>query len=159
MNLVEASIEGDELRFGGLAIPLDETARPADDATARRRASGRRRSRTRAFAPPELPRLDVDVEVVEELGADTHVFFRVDAPRVSRPMAAVAADDDATLLAEERTLFTARVDPRTRIRAGERALLAVDPARFHFFDPGNRAQPLTSAAPARPRRCISHDWS
>ena len=35
----------------------------------------------------------------------------------------------------ERTLFTARVDPRTRIRAGGSATLAVDPGRFHFFDP------------------------
>ena len=32
-------------------------------------------------------------------------------------------------------MFTARVDPRTGARVGERMELAVDPGRFHFFDP------------------------
>ena len=117
MNLVEASIEGDEVAL-----------RRARGRARRRPPPGGRRRRTvvgvrpeafedAQFAAPELPRLDVEVEVVEELGADTHVFFRVDAPRVTAESGR-EEDDDATLLAEERTLFTARVDPRTRIRAG-----------------------------------------
>ena len=35
----------------------------------------------------------------------------------------------------EKSLFTARVDARTRARVGDRLRLAVDPNRFYFFDP------------------------
>jgi multiple sugar transport system ATP-binding protein len=38
-------------------------------------------------------------------------------------------------LAETRALFTARVDARTAARVGSTLELAVDPARFHYFDP------------------------
>ena len=37
-----------------------------------------------AFASPELPTIDVEVVVLEELGSDAHVFFRVDATRDRR---------------------------------------------------------------------------
>ena len=39
------------------------------------------------------------------------------------------------LLPSDQALFTARVDARTRPRVGGAIELAVDPARFHFFDP------------------------
>jgi multiple sugar transport system ATP-binding protein len=147
MNLVEASIVGDELVFGGLRVPLEDGRRPV--AAIDRVVVG---IRPEAFedaelAPADLPRLTVHVDVVEELGADTHAFFRVDAPRISTDVR--AADDDATLLAGERTLFTARVDPRTRIRPAGSATLAVDPGRFHFFDPGDGSSlRLRGAEPA-----------
>jgi len=57
-------------------------------------------------------------------------------------------DDEGTLLPEERVLFTARVDPRTRIRAGSSAVLAVDPRRLHFFDPATGRAAQLRAAPA-----------
>jgi len=147
MNLVEASIEGDELRFGGHTLALDDERRPAGD-VARTIVGARPEAfEDGQFAPPELPRLDVEVEVVEELGADTHVFFRVDAPRVTTDMGH-DEDDEGTLLPEERVLFTARVDPRTRIRAGSSAVLAVDPRRLHFFDPATGRAAQLRAAPA-----------
>jgi multiple sugar transport system ATP-binding protein len=133
MNLVEATIDGDDVVFGRFRMPLARARRPQtgsdrlvlgirpeafDDAT---------------FASAELPRVDVDVEVMEDLGSDAHVFFGVDAPRVSTEVVKTE-EDDATLLADEQALFTARVDPRTRARAGERFSLAVDPSQFHFFD-------------------------
>jgi multiple sugar transport system ATP-binding protein len=77
--------------------------------------------------------LNVTVEVLEELGADSYVFFRVVAPRVtieSRDQ----TSDDATILAEHDSLFTARVDPATRANVGDALELVVDPASFHFFD-------------------------
>jgi multiple sugar transport system ATP-binding protein len=147
MNLVEASIDADELVFGGLRIPLDGERRPAGEIG--RVVLG---IRPEAFedtelAPPDLPRVTVHVEVLEELGADTHAFFRVDSPRVSTDIRVAGENEEATLLAEERTLFTARVDPRTRIRAADSATLSVDPRRFHFFDPvDGSALPLRSAA-------------
>src|SRR4051794_34368362 len=83
MNLVEAAIEGDDLCFSGLRIPLDAGRRPQGDVG--RTVVG---LRPEAFedaelAPDHLPRLDVQVDVLEELGADTHAFFRLDAPRLA----------------------------------------------------------------------------
>jgi hypothetical protein len=45
-----------------------------------------------------------------------------------------AAGDEDALLQVDKAVFTARVDPQTSARPGRTARLAVDPARFHFFD-------------------------
>jgi hypothetical protein len=45
-----------------------------------------------------------------------------------------AFDEEASLLAEDDSLFTARVDPATSGRIGAPLELAIDPASFHFFD-------------------------
>ena len=62
-------------------------------------------------APDQL--LEVTVDLAEPLGAETIVHFD--------------AGGEAT--------FTARLSPRTAVRAGERARLAVDVERLHLFDP------------------------
>jgi multiple sugar transport system ATP-binding protein len=134
MNLVEAEIADSELRFGGYAIPL----RAAGASIAGSVIAGIRPEafEDAAFADTSLPQIDVEVEVVEELGADTHVIFAVAAPRVEvSEVRDAAGDEDATLVAVEGSLFTARVDPATAARPGSRLRLAVDPARFHYFDP------------------------
>jgi ABC-type sugar transport system ATPase subunit len=131
MNLVEARIEGNEVSFGQFRVPLDP----------RRRPSGQPRDvvlgirpesfEDAAFAPSGLPTIEISVAVLEELGADSHAFFRVDAPRITAEM--LEARDEATLLAEPTALFSARVDPKTGARVGEPLELAVDPSAFHFF--------------------------
>jgi multiple sugar transport system ATP-binding protein len=132
MNLVEAEIADGTLRFGGYAIPL-AGAPPAGAVIAGIRPEA---FEDAAFADPLLPQLDVHVEVVEELGADTHVIFEVAAPRVEvSEVREAAGDEDAALVAVEGSLFTARIDPGTSARPGARLRLAVDPARFHYFDP------------------------
>jgi multiple sugar transport system ATP-binding protein len=79
--------------------------------------------------------MDVNVEVVEELGADTHVLFTVAEPRVEvTEVRAATGDEDATLGTVEGSLFTARVDPGTAAKPGHPLRLAVDPSRFHYFD-------------------------
>jgi multiple sugar transport system ATP-binding protein len=70
--------------------------------------------------------------VVEELGSDAHVFFRLDAEAVATD---VSGRDEAALLPESKALFSARIDPRARARVGEPLELALDSARLHFFDP------------------------
>jgi multiple sugar transport system ATP-binding protein len=134
MNLVEAEIADGELRFGGYSILLGMPgAAPAGHVIAGIRPEA---FEDAAFADPSLPQLDVRVEVVEELGADTHVIFAVDAPRVEvSEVREAAGDEDAALVAVEGSLFTARVDPGTAARPGAQLRLAVDPARFHYFDP------------------------
>jgi multiple sugar transport system ATP-binding protein len=133
MNLVEATVDADTVAFGQFRIPLDPVRRPARGVD--RVILGIRPEAfdDAAFAKNGLPRVDVTVEVLEELGSDSHVFFRVAAPRVTIE-SRDAADDEASLLAEDDSLFTARVDPATSGRIGAPLQLALDPASFHFFD-------------------------
>jgi multiple sugar transport system ATP-binding protein len=134
MNLVEAEVGGGRLHFGGFAIPLATLDAPADG----RVIVGIRPEAFEdgAFADPALPRIDVKVEVVEELGADTHVLFSVAAPRVeASEVRAAAGEEESALAAVEGSLFTARVDPGTSAKPGQPLRLAVDPSRFHYFDP------------------------
>jgi multiple sugar transport system ATP-binding protein len=139
MNLVEAVVDGGEVSFGQFRVPLTAPVPPGPTVLGIRPES----FEDAAFAPG-LPTLDVRVEVLEELGSDAHVFFQVDAAPVT---AEVLEAHDEGLLPADQALFTARVDARTAARVGGTLQLAVDPARFHFFDPetGNR---LGAEAPA-----------
>jgi len=142
MNLVPGEVAGGRLRFAGLDIPL---SRPLVD----RAVIAGVRPTDVALAGPDaargLPRLAATLEVVERLGAESHVIFEVDAPRLSGE-AALAADEaiaegDATLLAgARRARFTARIDGRRRLAAGERVELTVDPDAVHLFDPESGAR-------------------
>jgi multiple sugar transport system ATP-binding protein len=142
MNLVEASIDDRTLRAGSLTLPLD--AAVADQLEGMGRVAVGIRPELfedAALAPDHLPRLDVEVAVVEDLGSDVHVIFRVDGARVPAGAQPRSDDDDEpALLGGDSTLFNARIDPRTQARAGAGLTLSVDPARFHFFDleSGNR---------------------
>jgi multiple sugar transport system ATP-binding protein len=132
MNLVEASIGAEEVVFGQFRVPLDPLHRP------RRSGEVVLGIRPESFEDAAvgrvgLPTLQVVPVVVEELGSDEHVFFSVDAPNLA--MEGRRAADDATLLAEDQALFSARVDARTGARVGKPLQLTVDPSRFHFFDP------------------------
>jgi len=148
MNLVEARIDGDEVVFGQFRVPL-EPSRRLDRGSGERVVLGIRPEsfEDAAFAPANAPSFEVEVAVLEDLGSDAHVFFHVDAPRITSEVLE-AASDDATLLVEETTLFNARVDPRTRARVGAPLTLAVDPGRLHFFDPQTGASLVTSAQEA-----------
>jgi multiple sugar transport system ATP-binding protein len=140
MNLVDAHIDGASVRFAGFSLPLPGSSpvagldrrvtlgiRPTDfehDATAER----------------DLPRIHVHADVVEDLGAENHVIFTIDAPRVSAEavLAAVEAteEDEGKLFADDqRAVFTAVLDARRGVAAGADVELAVDHRRFHFFDP------------------------
>src|SRR2546430_4120723 len=133
MNLVEAEVVGGQVRFGGYAIPV-----PATDTTPDGRVVVGIRPEAfedSAFAEPSLPRMDVTVEVVEELGADTHVLFSVAEPRVEvGEVRAATGEEDATMGAVEGSLFTARVDPGTAAKAAASLPLRLDPPRVHPFD-------------------------
>jgi multiple sugar transport system ATP-binding protein len=128
MNLVEGTVEGEEVVFGGFRVPLDRRRRPA---------SGQKHVvvgvRPEAFeAGAGEVTITVVPVVVEELGSDAHVFFGVDAEAVATD---VSGRDEATLLAESKALFSARVDPRVAARVGEALELSLDPSRLYFFDP------------------------
>ena len=61
-----------------------------------------------------------------------------DAPRVDTDQLRKAADgDEAELMADKRTHFMARINPRARLTAGQVVRLALDTSQFHYFDPEN----------------------
>jgi len=142
MNLVEATIAGGIASFAGWELPLDPARRPEREGPVI--LGIRPEAFEDAAYAPELPAIDVFVEVVEELGSDTHVFFGVSAPPVTAEVLEAAGEQG--LLLSDSALFTARVDSRSPARVGQRLELAVDPKRFLFFDPDTGAR-LRSAAP------------
>ena len=145
MNLFEATIdpEGDALTLGSQRVALHDAVYAA-------------RPGLRAFwgkkivlglRPEDLPVttgasdsdavLVADVVLVEELGSELLVHFTIDATRVQ-------AEDPAESEAEEMKTTgaiaiagegVARVDPRSTVKAGERASFSLHPERLHFFDP------------------------
>jgi multiple sugar transport system ATP-binding protein len=141
MNLVEASYDGEALSFGQHRIPL------ADGPQQKRLILGiRPESFEDARYAPGLPTIDAEVLVVEDLGADIHLFFRVDAPPMTAEVLESASEDG--LLPTDQALFTARVDARSDVAVGRTIALAVDASRFHFFDPdsGFRFEPAAEPA-------------
>jgi multiple sugar transport system ATP-binding protein len=139
MNLVDAELADGHVSFAGHSLALPESSqlhghdgkvilgiRPTDFVHG-------------ASAPPELPRMAVQPDVVEDLGSQIDIVFTIDAPRVSADAVLAATeteeDDQGTLFADERGSFTACLDPRRVVSPGKRVELAVDCAGLHFFDP------------------------
>ena len=144
MNLVEASIDGDDVLFGGFRLRLDERRRP--EGAPAKVILGIRPEAFEESAAPGASSLEVIPAVVEELGSEAHIFFPVNAPPVTAEILERSESDEATLLPESKALFAARLGPETRARVGVPLELAVNPARLHFFDTGTGARLPTVAA-------------
>ncbi len=140
MNLVEATYDGTQLHFGQYSVP----------ATAPQQERLILGIRPESFEDAQfasgLPTIDVRVEVVEELGSDTHLFFHVAAPPMTAEVLESASEEG--LLPADEALFTARVDARSAAAVGGTVTLAVDPARFHYFDPDSGARLEPAAQPS-----------
>ncbi len=136
MNLVEARVDDGAVEFAGFRIPLVPGRRPVRSGNV---ILGIRPEHFEdaALADAALPQIEVEVAVVEELGADAHVIFPIDAPRVvAEELKAAVEDEGEALIADDaRSLFNARVDPRAQAHPGDRIRLSVDSTQFHFFDP------------------------
>jgi multiple sugar transport system ATP-binding protein len=140
MNLVDARIEGPAVRFADwtLALPASSPLAGLD----RKVILGIRPTDFEhgSTAEPELPRIRVRSDVVEDLGSENHVVFTINAPRVSAEAVRAATEatdeDEGKLFADDqRAVFTAVLDARRDVRTGADVELAVDHRRFHFFDP------------------------
>jgi multiple sugar transport system ATP-binding protein len=88
--------------------------------------------------------------VLEELGSDAHVFFRVHATRIAAETLVEDEDSTTDLVTDRGSLLNARVDARTAARVGDSLRLAVDPSRFHFFDAETGASLLRAGTGERP---------
>ena len=133
MNLVQATLDSDHVSFGQFRVPLDPGRRPRSDVDQVVLGIRPEAFDDASHARAHLPRMEVRVDVLEELGSDAFVFFHVAAPRMTIE-SRVVSEDDASLLAEEDAFFTARVQAMTSARVGAPLQLAIDPSTFHFFD-------------------------
>ena len=149
MNLVRGEIAGDSVNVGSLTIPLDRERRPsfAGAVTVGFRPEA---FEDAEFASGGMPQQDVRVEVIEELGSDTFVFFSLDVDPIviEEAMTDDQEEDTATLSAADRTLFVARVNPRTRAAVGEMLTLSIDPSQLYFFAPDSGESLLNGRAAA-----------
>jgi multiple sugar transport system ATP-binding protein len=153
MNLVEARIQDGDVVFGQFRAPIDALRRPLRGPSDRLVLGIRPESFEDAtFAQGDLPTVEVEVAVLEELGSDAYVFFHADAPRVAPESLDDSGDEDASLVADPTALLSARVDPRTAARVGGRLRLAVDPARFHYFDAATGASLVGARSSAHAER-------
>ena len=131
MNFLRARIDDGMVSFGTFRLPLPETA-----AARLRRRDGEVivGLRPEYFSDAPLAGGDlaipVTVEITEQLGSETLVYFRIDG---------VSAESSGDVQAELGGAFVARLDPRTRPVPGEQLRLAVDVERAHFFDPADGA--------------------
>ncbi len=139
MNLVDAQIDGGAVRFANLSLALPDGSPFAGQN--RPVILGIRPTNFEhgAFGDPSHPRMSLVPDVVEDLGAESHVIFTVDAPRVSAEAVRAAADlaegDEGKLFADDRAVFTACLDTRGQLASGQELEVSVDNTRFHFFDP------------------------
>jgi len=139
MNLLEALVEDGNLRFGGFSLPLDELG---DDA---RKLPSRVILGVRPEHMAELHgnetsawSIEAEVTVVENLGAETLVFFPLDvAPVEPEDVVRVreGEEQEGLIAADKRTIFTARLASMARARAGSRIRLALHPSLCYFFEP------------------------
>jgi multiple sugar transport system ATP-binding protein len=88
-------------------------------------------------------KMRITVGVTEELGTEIHVIFTIDAPPVEHAdltRAAETSDDEdeaVSALVGGKSLWTARVSARSRVRPGQPIELAVDTRNLKFFDPAS----------------------
>jgi multiple sugar transport system ATP-binding protein len=84
-------------------------------------------------------RMPVTAGVTEELGSEIHVLFSIDAPQVQHSSITQATagtdEDDAIPQDGGRSLWTARVAARSKVKPGQPVELAVDTSNLQFFDP------------------------
>jgi len=147
MNLYQADVdaEGARLLLGEQAIELPNRLRSPV-------AQWRGKSVIVGIRPEDLsdaalsereesaPRLEGAVDLVESLGAEKLVHFRIDASRLQSSDARLSTDEDLDLSAGEigqaaSTAGVARVPSASRIEASQRAVFLVAIERVHLFDP------------------------
>jgi multiple sugar transport system ATP-binding protein len=112
-----------------------------------------------SLADAQWGTMGVKTGVTEELGSEIHVIFTIDAPPVEHASIAQATEtrddeEEATAaLVGGKSLWTARVSARSRVRAGQPIDLGVDTNNLHFFDPSSGlsiGHPQATAALAEP---------
>ena len=149
MNLVRAQIDGTVARFAGLNLPLAPHSAVA----------GQHREVILGLRPTDfelpgaagdgLPRITVSPEVIEGLGAESHVIFSLDAPRVDSDSVRSASEeaDSGVLLAGNDRAHSRRVR-QPPSDSGGHAARVVGACREHaLLRPRHRRGPSMTTPP------------
>jgi len=151
MNLLEATVSVN----GGVAIELGGTTLPVPDAAlqtypklrsygGRKVVAGVRSQNLHPSADrPDLPTIDAVVELVEALGSESMIYFKIDAFAIREGQheeVAEAPTSEEGIVAARPNLV-AEFPAHSMLRLTEQVPVAVDVARMHFFD-GETGEPL-----------------
>jgi multiple sugar transport system ATP-binding protein len=166
MNIVTAKVvrdsDGRAATFAGYRLPIpDEVMHATPEIEAyfdREVILGIRPSdfEDASLVDDSWSRMAITTHVTEALGSEIHVIFGIEAPPVQHKDVADLApkeeeeDQAAMPLYGGKSLWTARVNARTNVHAGDKIELAVDTRNLHFFDPESglavRGKPPASPA-------------
>jgi multiple sugar transport system ATP-binding protein len=156
INLVEAELQQTN---GNYSVAFGEHRLAVDERAARNRSALKdyvRKNIILGIRPedfedaglesdaPSDRRVKINVDLTEPLGAEVLVYFATAATGIVSSAAAADVGEDAEVHlatdddAGDKTRMCARVSPRTTIRIGQPAELAVDTSRLYFFDPQTR---------------------
>ncbi|AHK04884.1 MULTISPECIES: ABC transporter ATP-binding protein [Rhizobium/Agrobacterium group] len=137
MNLYEAALTGRTLALGSNSFEIPDQifeARPSlSGASGRPVIVGIRPEHMNdASIRPSSAEISAPVNLVEALGSESMVHLNIDAPWID------AGDPDAVADIGEERSAVARFSPKSMMRAGEIARVAIDAEELHFFDPDTR---------------------
>jgi multiple sugar transport system ATP-binding protein len=92
---------------------------------------------------PDLPTIEAEVELVEALGSESIVYFKIDAfaIREGQHEEVAEAPVSAEGIVAARPNLVAEFPAHTVLRLTDQIPVAVDVARMHFFD-GETGEPL-----------------
>jgi multiple sugar transport system ATP-binding protein len=151
MNLLEGivNVNGSvTLSLGGAELPVPDEALRAYPklraAAGLKVVAGVRSENLHPSAErPDLPTLNAEVELVEALGSESMVYFKIDAfaIREGQHEEVGEAPTSAEGIVAARPNLVAEFPAHTFLQLTERVPVAVDVARMHFFD-GETGAPL-----------------
>ncbi len=137
MNLLSATVRGDELDLRAARLPIGDALRPSEGQEV---VVGIRPEHIGEPSGADGVRLSGRVVVREPLGAEVIVHAEIEAtPAVTDDVRELAADTGeertvAALTGAATATVVARLGPRTSVRVGEQIELAIDPSAVHVFD-------------------------
>jgi len=137
MNLYEAVLNGRTLTLGNNSFELPDRVfeyRPSLNGASNRPVivGMRPEHMNDATIQPSSVEISAPVTVVEALGCESMVHLNIDAPWVD------AGDPDAVTDIGDEKAAVARFSPKSTVRAGDIARIAVDAEELHFFNPDTR---------------------
>ncbi|TBY50143.1 ABC transporter ATP-binding protein [Rhizobium leguminosarum] len=137
MNLYEAVLNGRTVTLGSNSFEIPARifeCRPSLNGASNRQIllGIRPEHMNDAAIRPSSAEISAPVTLVEALGSESMVHLNIDAPWVD------AGDPDAIADIGDEKAAVARFSPKSAVRAGDIARIAVDVEELHFFDPDTR---------------------
>ncbi|MDK1492496.1 sn-glycerol-3-phosphate ABC transporter ATP-binding protein UgpC [Sinorhizobium sp. 7-81] len=137
MNLYEAVLNGRTLTLGSNSFEIPGRVfecRPSLSGASNRQVivGIRPEHMNDAAIRPSSAEISAPVTLVEALGSESMVHLNIDAPWVD------AGDPDAAADIGNEKAAVARFSPKSTVRAGSIARIAVDAEELHFFEPDTR---------------------